>query len=120
MTSDQPIARKSRKTEELTADTVNDLEQSTAEFLMTRYGPLLDAKALIEVLHYSGQLALERSIQRGHLKVRTFHLSGRRGVFAHAKDVARYIAKQMADTSTDEESDSQSNSRQSGWIEKGA
>jgi len=89
---------------------------------MKRYGPLLDAKDLAEVLRFSGTLALERSMQRGHLNIRTFHLPGRRGVFAHANDVAAYIAKQMeaADASVDDEPDSQSSSSSSSRPGKGA
>lgn len=59
----------------------NEIEKSTAEFLLERYGPLLGAKDLAEVLRFSGTLALERSMQRGHLNLRTFHLRGRRGAF---------------------------------------
>lgn len=70
----------------------HDIEHSTANFLMTRYGPLLDSKALMDVLHYPTLLALDRSVQRGNVKLRMFHLPGRRGVFAHARDVASYIA----------------------------
>lgn len=73
-------------------DCLHDIEHSTAHFLMTRYGPLLDSKALMDVLHYPTLLALDRSVQRGNVKLRMFHLPGRRGVFAHARDVASYIA----------------------------
>lgn len=89
---------------------------------MKRYGPLLGANDLAEVLRFSGTLALDRSMQRGHLDLRTFHLPGRRGVFAHAIDVASYIAKQIevADTSADVEQDSQSSSSASSRPGKGA
>lgn len=95
MSIDQSIAKQVRQPAQSLAKPPGELGESTVDFLMKRYGPLLNAKALAETLHYPGQLALERSMQRGHLKLRTFHLPGRRGVFAHASDVAGYITQLM-------------------------
>lgn len=102
MTTDESISKMIEKPGSDDGALENDLEFSTAQFLMGRYGPLLDAKALAEVLHYSSQLALERSMQRGHVKLRTFHLPGRRGVFSHAQEVASYITKHLVDLPPEE------------------
>jgi|APLak6261680685_1056136.scaffolds.fasta_scaffold01060_4 hypothetical protein len=122
MTTDLPAQKRLNKTAPQQSDAKGAIGKSTAEYLMERYGPLLSANDLAEVLRFSGTLALDRSIQRGHLSLKTFHMQGRRGVFAHANDVAAYIAKQMeaADTSTDDEQDSQSSSSQSSRPGKGA
>jgi hypothetical protein len=78
------------RTAQLLPDAKGAIGKSTAEYLMERYGPLLSANDLAEVLRFSGTLALDRSIQRGHLSLKTFHMQGRRGVFAHANDVAAF------------------------------
>jgi hypothetical protein len=60
--------------------------------LLKVFGPLLDTKALAQVLRYPSTGALERSLQRGHLLllpiVRVPH---RRGSFALATDVAKFV-----------------------------
>lgn len=122
MTTDLPAQKRPNKAAPQQPEAIGSIGKSTAEYLLERYGPLLSANDLAEVLRFSGTLALERSMQRGHLNLRTFHMQGRRGVFAHATDVAAYIAKQMeaADASADDEPDSQSCSSQSSRPGKGA
>lgn len=86
------------------AEPVGSLEQmraaemATANFLMQAHGPVLDGPALMQVLHYPTQTALERSLQRGHLKINLLDLPGRRGIYVHAFELARYLTKQMAES----------------------
>lgn len=122
MTTELPAQKRPNKAAPQLPKAKGAIGKSTAEYLMERYGPLLNANDLAEVLRFSGTLALDRSIQRGHLSLKTFHMQGRRGVFAHANDVAAYIAKQMeaADTSADDEPDSQTSSISSSRPGKGA
>lgn len=63
------------------------------QFLMHRYGPLLDTKALVEVLQFPSRAAFERSMQRGRLVLRTCELPHRRGTFVLAVDVADFLAR---------------------------
>jgi hypothetical protein len=73
-------------------------EMATANFLMQAHGPVLDGPALMQVLHYPTLTALERSLQRGHLKVKLLDLPGRRGIYVHAFELARYLTTQMAES----------------------
>lgn len=73
-------------------------QAATAFFLMQEYGPVMDGAALAKVLHYPTLTALERSLQRGHLKIKTLDLPGRRGTFVHAYELARYLSTRMSDS----------------------
>lgn len=72
-----------------------DLCASIASNLMSRYGPLLDAKALAEVLKFPTLGAFERSLARGHIQLKTKKFRHRRGTFALAHDVAQYVADEL-------------------------
>lgn len=66
MTTDLPAQKRPNKAAPQQSDAIGAIGKSTAEYLMERYGPLLNANDLAEVLRFSGTLALERSMQRGH------------------------------------------------------
>lgn len=72
---------------------VKDMERTITEHLMQRYGPLLDAKALAETLKFPTVDALERCWERGHLRITTSAMPHRRGKFALAHQVARYLVE---------------------------
>lgn len=74
------------------------IETATANFLMQAHGPVLDGPALVQVLRYPTLTALERSLQRGYLKISLLELPGRRGIFVHAFELARYLSMQMAES----------------------
>jgi hypothetical protein len=94
-------------------------EMATANFLMQAHGPVLDAPALMQVLHYPTQTALERSLQRGHLKVKLLDLPGRRGIYVHAFELARYLTTQMAESDNDR-GEFQPDGKPTHPVEKGA
>lgn len=87
--------------------------------LVARYGLVLDGHALVEVLRYPSLSALERSMQRGHLRLNTLKFPNRRGIFVHAQEVAQYLARASEDEQ-DESEDSQTESSSRTRIEKGA
>lgn len=68
--------------------------EAVGQFLMEKYGVLLGRKALAEVLHFPTVEAFDRHVQRGRLGLKTVQLEGRRGVYAMAIDVARYLCRE--------------------------
>lgn len=70
----------------------DEIRNNTA-FLLQRYGPLLTREDLVKVLGFPTPAAFDRYQQRGHLELRLVRPPNRRGVFAHASDVARYLAE---------------------------
>jgi len=69
-------------------------ETFIAQHLIARYGLLLGRQALTEVLQFPSADAFDRHVQRGHLEeLVTTRLPGRRGVYALAIEVARYLVK---------------------------
>lgn len=61
--------------------------------LMSAYGPLLTRDALVKVLGFPTAAAFDRYWQRGHLELKLVRPPNRRGVFAHARDVAQYLVE---------------------------
>lgn len=72
---------------------LRDMERSIADHLMGRYGPVLDIGALVETLKFPSKDALERSLERGHLRLAITDMPNRRGKFALAQNVARYLVE---------------------------
>ena len=66
-------------------------EVEICSHLLERYGPLLNRENLMKVLGFATAAAFDRYCQRGHLNLRLVRPPNRRGVFAHARDVARYL-----------------------------
>jgi hypothetical protein len=62
-----------------------------ARHLLEAHGPLLSVEALAQVLRYPSKGALERSLQRGHLPLPLVRVPHRRGSFALATEVARFL-----------------------------
>lgn len=60
--------------------------------LVERYGVMLGAEELAQVLAYPSTTAFRRAAQRGHLPVAVFSIQHRKGQFALAKDVAIWLA----------------------------
>jgi len=61
--------------------------------LLDRYGLLLTGDALIRELGYASKAAFRQSLVRKTVPVPVFELDNRRGKYALAKDIARYLAK---------------------------
>lgn len=70
-----------------------DAERDITAHLMHQYGPLLGRDALTKVLGFPSAEAFDRYLQRGHLALQLARPPNRRGVFALAPDVARYLVK---------------------------
>lgn len=73
-----------------------DLIQSLESQLVSRYGLLLPSTAAAEALGFRTARAYRQAIARGTLSLKTFSVPNRRGTFALAADVARWIADQYA------------------------
>lgn len=76
---------------------LREMERSIAAHLMDRYGPVLDINALVATLKFPSKDALERSLERGHLRLAITDMPSRRGKFALAQNVARYLVERSAD-----------------------
>lgn len=68
-------------------------ESYIAFFLMHRYGPMLTRDQLVSVLGFPTSEALERAVQRGSLKLKVVRIPNRRGMYALAPDVAKYLVE---------------------------
>lgn len=60
--------------------------------LMDRYGPLIGGAALLKVAGYPNAEALRLAVRRNAVGFPVFVVPGRRGRFARACDVARWLA----------------------------
>ncbi len=78
------------------SDTALDLvmrEDELKTFLLAQYGPLLTRDDLVKVLGFPSGAAFDRYWQRGRLELNLARPPKRRGVFALASDVARYLVR---------------------------
>lgn len=75
-----------------------ELDELT-RYLMGKYGPLLGKGDLAKVLRFPTVASLERCQQRGNLHIELVKLPSRRGSFARARDVARYLSQIPCDGS---------------------
>jgi len=62
--------------------------------LLELYGPLLHGRDLCRVLGYPSLEAMRQAVLRDTLPVHIFPIKNRRGKFALAKDVAKWLAEQ--------------------------
>ncbi len=62
--------------------------------LVRRYGMLLPSSALVSILGYKSMTAYQQAVARRTLPVPVFEIEKRRGRFALAKDVARWMSEQ--------------------------
>lgn len=74
-----------------TDESLSTREAEITAHLMSVYGPLLTRDHLTKVLGFATPAAFDRYWQRGHLQLKLVRPPNRRGVFAHARDVARYL-----------------------------
>jgi hypothetical protein len=61
-------------------------------------GATVGGRSLTKALGYPSQDAFRKALQRGRLPIRTFEVTGRRGRFAAATDIARWLWSQRAGT----------------------
>ena len=61
--------------------------------LTERYGPIIGGKNLRKLLGYDTSEAFRMAKHRNKLPIRTFSQEDRRGAFARAKDIAKWLAK---------------------------
>ena len=66
-------------------------EHVLVEHLLQRYGAVLDAPAIAQVLQFNSITALRKSIQRKQMDIPMMNLPNRRGPFVLAPDMARYL-----------------------------
>ncbi len=91
------------------SSTEPDIEASAAdpvlvaqleEELTARYGPALGGEDLRKALAYPSMSAFLQAMTRGTVPVPVFSIGNRRGWFALAKDVARWLAERRATART--------------------
>ncbi len=70
-----------------------DAEAQIGFFLMHRYGPMLTRDQLVSVLGFPSSEAFERAVQRGSLNLNVVRIPNRRGMYALAPDVAKYLVE---------------------------
>ncbi len=72
----------------------NELATELEESLTRRHGHLLQPAALQHELGYPTAVAFRKALSRRRVPVPTFRIEGRKGHFALARDVARWLAEQ--------------------------
>lgn len=73
--------------------TLGELVTHYEQLLLGRYGPLIHGADLVQVAGYPNAEALRLAIRRQAVGFPVFKIDGRRGRFAHASDVARWLAQ---------------------------
>lgn len=73
----------------------NLLERAThhEQVLLKRYGPMIQGADLLQVAGYPTSEALRQAIRRQAVGFSVFSITGRRGRFARASDVAQWLAE---------------------------
>lgn len=77
------------------ADEVSNQGERSHEFereLLDRYGPLIGGADLVHVAGFPNAAALRQALHRNKIGFPVFHVPGRRGRFAWAADVARWLS----------------------------
>lgn len=64
--------------------------------LIQALGATVGGRSLTKALGYPSQDAFRKASQRGRLPIRTFEVTGRRGRFAAATDIAQWLWGQRA------------------------
>ena len=65
--------------------------------LVSHYGLMLTGESLKRALGYRSLAALQQALSRGTVPVPVFAIENRRGKYALAKDVARWLAGKRAE-----------------------
>lgn len=81
--------------------TAPDLEQRVQQALIRDWGYVVGSAGLRQVLGFPSQAALRQAICKGLLPVHVFQISGRKGPFALAHDLAAWLATQAAATTAE-------------------
>ena len=63
----------------------------TFEILLKEYGPLMTGETLWNSLGFKNYAAFRQARTAGRLDVDVFSLPKRRGLFAHTKDIAKWL-----------------------------
>ena len=63
----------------------------TFEILLKEYGPLMTGETLWNSLGFNNYAAFRQARTAGRLDVDVFSLPKRRGLFAHTKDIAKWL-----------------------------
>lgn len=79
--------------------TIEQREREILEMLIKIYGPLLSGRVLWRILGYPSPAAFRQSRIRQKTPVLEFKIEGRRGRFALASDVAKWLVNTGADVS---------------------
>ncbi len=74
----------------------DQLSTELEDDLVRRYGVLLTSSDLLSVLGYRSTDAFQQAMARGVIPIPLFEIERRRGRFALAKDVARWLVQQRA------------------------
>lgn len=72
----------------------SELEARLREALIRDWGYLVGPAGLRQVLGFPTQAALRQAIARGAVPIKVFEVSGRKGQFALAHDLAAWLAAQ--------------------------
>ncbi|AVP98906.1 hypothetical protein C7S18_17735 [Ahniella affigens] len=75
------------------SEQANNLIAALERDLLGRYGPIIGADDLRQALGFTSQDAFRQAVFRGQVPVPIFALPNRRGKFALAKDIARWLAE---------------------------
>lgn len=75
-------------------DEVETITNLLEKELTDRYGPLISGEDLRKVLGFSSMEAFRQAVSRKQIKLPVFTPANRRGKFALAHDVARWLATQ--------------------------
>ncbi len=87
---------------------IKELEQD----LLNLYGPLLNGQALKRILGYPTLEAMRQARRRHSIPIRIFSIEHRRGKFALAKDVAKWLVEQRNRIDFNEESNPLENKKE--------
>lgn len=67
------------------------METDTFVILLKQYGPLMTGETLWNSLGFNNYAAFRQARTAGRLDVDVFSLPKRRGLFAHTKDIAKWL-----------------------------
>ena len=68
-------------------------DDELAAQLLREYGPLLGGPALTRALGFRTGAALKKALRSEHLRLKIFHIEGRRGLFCLTTDVAAWLGQ---------------------------
>lgn len=77
----------------------SSLEAELERDLIALYGPVLTGEEIQKVLRYRSEHAYRKAMTRKTIPIPLFAITGQRGKFALAKDVASYLAQQRYQSS---------------------